>query len=283
MNPVKLVTDSTCDLPLDLLKKHDVEMLPLHVSIGGVTYRDCYDITTPKLFELVEKHNELPKTSAISPAKFADVFKQYTELGYDVIYIGIGSKLSSAYASALVAAKDYPDRVYVLDSMNLSSAIGLQVLKMIEFRDAGMSAIEITKKMETITPKVQCSFAIKTMDYLYKGGRCSGMKYFFGRVLRLFPIIKMKECVLNVHKTPRGRFEKALDIMIKEFKEKYDAGLVDLGIVTITHACSDEYCEYIVKKLSEFIDPKYLLPTYAGCVISSHCGPKCIGILYIEK
>lgn len=283
MNPVKLVTDSTCDLPLDLLQKHHVELLPLNVSIGGVTYHDCYDITTPKLFELVEEHDETPKTSAISPAKFADVFEKYVNLGYDVIYIGIGSKLSSTYASAVVASKDFPDRVFVLDSMNLSSAIGLQVLKMIEFCDAGMSAKEIAEKMKSITPKVQCSFAIKTMDYLYKGGRCSGMKFFFGRMLRIFPIIKMKECVLNVHKTPRGRFEKALDIMIKEFKEKYDAGLVELGTVTVTHACSDEYCDYIVKKMSEFIDPKYLLPTNAGCVISSHCGPKCIGILYIEK
>lgn len=283
MNPVKIITDSTCDLPLDLLAKNDVEMVPLNVTIGGETYRDCLDITTPKLFELVAERKELPKTSAVAPDVLMKVFKKYVELGYDVVFMGIGSKLSSTYSSAMIVSQEFENRVFVLDSMNLSSAIGLQVLKMIDFRNAGLSAAEIAEKMKKITPKTQCSFAIKTMDYLYKGGRCSGIKYFFGKILKICPIIKMKDCVLNVHKTPRGRFENALDIMIKEFKEAYDAGKVDLGTVTITHACSDEYCEYIVQKLSEFMDPKYLLPTYAGCVISSHCGPKCIGILYIEK
>lgn len=283
MNPVKIITDSTCDLPLELLKKHDVEMVPLNVTIGGKTYLDCIDISTPKLFELVGQYKELPKTSGVSPEVFLAAFKKYVDLGYDVIYMGIGSKLSSTLSSAHLAAQEFDGRVFTLDSMNLSSAIGLQVLKMVEFKNAGMSALEIVEKMKEVTPKTQCSFAIKTMDYLYKGGRCSGIKYFFGKMLRICPIIKMKECVLNVHKTPRGKFENACDIMIKEFKEAYDAGKVDLGTVTITHACSDEYCEYIVNKLSEFIDPKYLLPTYAGCVISSHCGPKCIGILYIEK
>ncbi|MCH5180005.1 MAG: DegV family protein [Erysipelotrichales bacterium] len=283
MNPVKIITDSTCDLPLDLLAKNDVEMVPLNVTIGGSTYRDCLDITTPKLFELVSERKELPKTSAVAPEVLMKVFKKYVDLGYDVVFMGIGSKLSSTYSSAMIVSQEFENRVFVLDSMNLSSAIGLQVLKMIDFRNAGLSAAEIAEKMKEITPKTQCSFAIKTMDYLYKGGRCSGIKYFFGKILKICPIIKMKDCVLNVHKTPRGRFENALDIMIKEFKEAYDAGKVDLGTVTITHACSDEYCEYIVQKLSEFMDPKYLLPTYAGCVISSHCGPKCIGILYIEK
>ncbi len=283
MNPVKIITDSTCDLPLELLAKNDVEMLPLNVTIGGNTYRDIIDIVPSQLFEMAEKFKELPKTSAITPKTFMEEFKKFVDLGFDIIFMGIGSKLSSTYSSASIVAKEFNGRVFVIDSMNLSSAIGLQVLKLIEFRNAGLSASEIVEKMKDITPKTQCSFAIKTMDYLYKGGRCSGIKYFFGKILRICPIIKMKDCVLNVHKTPRGRFENALDIMIAEFKEAYLAGKVDLGTVTITHACSDEYCEYIVKKLSEFIDPKYLLPTYAGCVISSHCGPKCIGILYIEK
>lgn len=283
MNPVKIITDSTCDLSLETLKKLDIDFLPLNVIIGGVTYRDCVDITPEKLFKLVEEHDELPKTSAISPAKCYETFKHYVDLGFDVIFMGLDSKISSTYQSAVSASQEFDGRVHVIDSVNLSSAIGLQLLKMAHFRDEGLSADQIVEKMKEITPKVQCSFALKTMNYLYKGGRCSGLTFFIGRILHLHPIIRMEEGTLKVHKTPRGKTIKALDIMIKEFKEAYDANNVDLGTVMITHACTQEYADYIYGKLSEFMDPKHIMVTVAGCVISSHCGPGCIGILYIEK
>lgn len=283
MNSVKIITDSTCDLSLETLKQLDIEMLPLNVIIGGETYKDCIDLNTKKLFELVEEKKELPKTSAISIGDFFEVFKKYVDEGFDIIFMGIDSKISSTFATALSVSKEFPDRVYALDSVNLSSAIGLQLLKMAKMRDNGLSAKEIVDKILEITPKVQCSFVIKTMDYLYKGGRCSGMKYFAGKILHIHPIIRMENGELIVHRTPRGKMYKALDVMINEFKAVYEAGNVDLDHVMITHACADEYCEYVFNRLSEFMDSSIIMCTTAGCVIGAHCGPGTIGILYISK
>ncbi len=280
---IKIITDSTCDLPLELLKELDIEVLPLLVSIGGNTYQDLIEITPNKLFELVNETKETPKTSAISPLVFYTTFAKYVDQGYDVVYIGIGADLSSSYASAYTSANEFEGHVLVLDSKNLSSAIGLQLLKLVEYRDSNKSLSEIEQLMKQITPNVECSFALETMNYLHKGGRCSSLKYYFGKLLRIHPIIRMNEGKLKVHKTPRGKMIKALDEMIEEFKEQYVIGNIDLGKVMITHACTNEYASYIYQKLAEFMDPTAIIVTIAGCVISSHCGPNCIGILYIKK
>lgn len=283
MNKVKIITDSTCDISAQTLKMLDIEMLPLNVVFNGKTYKDSVDLTTKQLFELVSGSKEFPKTSAISQGVFMEVFEKYVKDGFDVIFMGIDSKISSTYASALIVSKEFEGHVFAIDSLNLSSAIGLQLLKMAKMRDSGLSAKEIVENMKNITPKVQCSFAVDTMDFLYKGGRCSGMKYFAGKILHIHPIIRMENGVLIVHRTPRGKMVKALDVMIDEFKEAYVANKVDMDCVMITHACADKYCEYIFNRLSEFIDPKVIMCTYAGCVVGSHCGPGTIGILYIEK
>lgn len=280
---VKIITDSTCDLPKTLLDELDIEVIPLFVTLNGVTYKDMLEIEPSKMFKLIEECKELPKTSAIMPIDFINTFKKYVELGQEVIYLGLGSDLSSTYFNAYNAAQEFEGKVQIVDSKNLSSAIGLQLLKLVELRDKGMSAKEMKKEIEHIVFKTECSFAVDTMQYLHKGGRCSGITYFAGKLLRIHPIIKMKDGRLKVHKTPRGKMFKALDVMIEEFKDQYFAGNVDLGKVMITHACTEEYCKYIYDKLVEFLDPSVIITTTAGCVISSHCGPKCIGILYIRK
>lgn len=280
---VKIITDSTCDLPLELLKELDVDFVSLGVTIRGTTYKDMLEIDPSKLFKLVSENKEMPKTSAVTPLVFEDIFSKYVSDGYEVVYIGIGSYLSSTYVNAYAAAQQFEGKVQIIDSKNLSSAIGLQILKLVELRDEGKNAKEMKKELEHITPRVECSFAVDTMDYLHKGGRCSGITFFAGKLLRIHPVIKMTDGRLKVHKTPRGKMFKALDIMIDEFKTQYLMGNVDLGKVMITHACTEEYSKYIFDKLSEFMDPKAILITVAGCVISSHCGPNCIGILYIKK
>lgn len=280
---VKIITDSTCDLPLNLLKELDVDFVSLKVIVGENTYQDMVEIDPLKLFSLVEETDEMPKTSAVTPLEFEEVFSSYVKDGYEVVYIGLGSDLSSTYLNAYSVAQKYGGKVQVIDSKNLSSAIGLQILKLVELRDRGYSAKEMKKALEDITPKVECSFAVDTMEYLHKGGRCSGITYFAGKILRIHPVIRMTEGRLKVYKTPRGKMYKALDIMIDDFKTQYLMGNVDLGKVMITHACTEKYSKYIFDRLSEFMDKKAILITTAGCVISSHCGPNCIGILYIKK
>ena len=214
MTKIKLITDSTCDIPFDLLNKLDIDVLPLGVNFTDESYKDGYDIDTRKLYDLIKEKDELPKSSAISPIVFKEVFKKYTLEGYDIIYIGIGSKISSTYSNALTVAKDYPN-VYCLDSLNLSSAIGLQVFKIKKYIDEGLTAPEIVEKMNDIIPKTECSFVIDTLENLRKGGRCSGLTYLVGKVLNIHPTIIMNKGELKVGRISM-KLNKGVDQMINE-------------------------------------------------------------------
>lgn len=280
MNKVIIITDSTCDLMPDYIKEHNVVVLPLYVNFGDTSYRDGVDITTPKLYEMVEEKQELPKTAAISVGDFVDVFEKYLNEGFDVVYTGISSFMSSTYNNAILAAGGELDkRIFVVDSKNLSTGIGLLVLKMVKMRDLGMSASEIALEANKIVPRIRSQFAIKKFDYLYKGGRCSTMSAIFGSVLSIKPIIEVRDGKMTVGKKPMGKMKRALDVMLEMIDKDKDN--VDLDCIMITHSIADDSCEYLKNELSKRYDSKILMETHAGCVISSHCGEGTIGILYI--
>lgn len=282
MRKVILLTDSTADLSLDLLKEYRIESLPLYVRFGDDTYRDGIDIDTNKLYEMVEKNGDLPKTAAISPGDFHDTFKKFIDQDYDIVYIGIGAKISATYQSAMLAKNEFPeDRIYVLNSDNLSSGIALSLLKAKDLRDQGKTAQEIASIINDIIPQVRSQFSIMTLDYLHKGGRASGLSKLVGTFLKIKPIIQVRDGKLDVYKKPRGKMTRALDIMLEDFFALGDK--IDLDYVMITHTKSDENATYMIQKVKEKVKPKHLIVSNAGCVISSHCGPGTIGILYIEK
>ena len=159
MRKVIILTDSTADLSLDLLKEYRIESLPLYVRFGDDTYRDGIDIDTNKLYEMVEKNGDLPKTAAISPGDFHDTFKKFIDQDYDIVYIGIGAKISATYQSAMLAKNEFPeDRIYVLNSDNLSSGIALSLLKAKDLRDQGKTAQEIASIINDIIPQVRSQF-----------------------------------------------------------------------------------------------------------------------------
>lgn len=284
MKPVKIFTDSTCDLNKEDIERLEIGIIPLHVVFKDKTYNDGVDITTSDLYKLVEEKDELPKTAAVSPGVVREIFKPWIDKGYDIVYTGISSKLSGTLQNVNIAKQELAsDGIHLVDSLSLSTGIGIILLKACALRDEGKSAGEIATALEELSHKSKCSFAIDTMDYLYKGGRCSGMTYFFGKMLRIHPVISVVDGGMIVHKTPRGKMIKALDLMVKEFEEQIKEGNVDMDHIIITHSESDEYAKYLNEKLSEIVDPKHLMTTSAGCVISSHCGPKTIGIIYLNK
>lgn len=280
MRPVKIITDSTADLSKELLKEIDVISLPLYVQFPNKTYQDGIDITTNELYELVETHKTLPKTAAISPGDFMKTFDQYIKEGFDVVYIGIGSKISATFQSALVASQEFPeDRIFLIDSLNLSSGIALLVLKAKDLRDQGLSAEAIKEEITKLVPKVRSQFAIRVLDYLHKGGRASGTAALVGKMLRVRPIIKVEDGVLNVYKKPMGSMKKAVDIMLTDFEKTN----IDEDYVMITHTMAPNQADYMVDFVQSNKKHNNLIISEAGCVISSHCGAGTIGILYIEK
>ncbi len=277
---VKIITDSTNDLDQETLKKNDIEVLPLYVNFTNESYMDGVDITTPQLYEKVEELKELPKTAAVTIATFEEVFSKYVQEGYDIVFTGISKQMSRTYENAVLAANEVsPEHIFVVDSMNLSTGIGLLLLKACKYRDEGKTAKEIAEQLNLDNKRVLSQFAIERMDYLYKGGRCSGMAKIFGTLLKIKPLIAVRDGRMHVAKKPHGNMKVALDIMIEQLKQ--DLPRLDRDVVLITHSIAFESCDYIKEKISQFLGDVPILCTVAGCVISSHCGPGTIGILYM--
>lgn len=282
MKKIKIISDSTCDLSQDLINKHDIEIIPLYVNFGEESYLDGVDLTVSQMYDLVSKKNILPKTAAPSPGTFVDAFKKYLDKGYEIIYMGIGSKFSATFSSANVAKQTLEsDDIYLVDSLNLSSGTGLLILKAAKFIEEGLSAKEIKERLEVIVPKVRSQFVIDTLEYLYKGGRLNALSAFVGGMLRIKPIIKVREGLMAVGKKGRGTMKNGIDLMLKELFQEKD--FIDHDFMMITHSLADESSAYIKEQLKNKVEVKNLYDTKAGCVISSHCGKGTIGVLYILK
>ena len=283
MNKVKIIVDSTVDLTKELYEKYDIEVIPLGVSFGMETYKDGVDITLEKLFKLVEEKGELPHTSACSPQLFADAFQKYIDKGMDIVYLGLSSTMSSTFQNANIAKDMFPeDRIFLVDSKSLSTGTGLLVLKAARLAEEGKSAKEIANILTETVPNVVAQFTIEELEYLHKGGRCSGASKIFGHIFHIRPYIKVVNGEMVVYKKPRGPMKVAVDQQLLDIKEAMPN--VDQSAIMLTHSLvSDELLEYAKTELGKIVDPKSIVISTAGCVIGSHCGKGCIGILYIKK
>ena len=276
---IAIVTDCTSDLTEELRKRHNIISFPLYINLNGKTYSDGVDITPIEMYKIIDKCGELPKTSNASPAvieeRFANILKEYDQ----IVYIGIGSGLSATYNNARIAALNFPeDTVYVIDSANLSTGIGLLVLKAAKFRDQGFTAKEIASKVTELVPCVSTQFVVNTLNYLHMGGRCNGTQKLFANLLRMKPIIRVVDGAMMIAKKPLG-FNKGLECLLEYIRR--DVANVDPDYVFVTHAVADADAEYLISQLKTFIKADHIVETYASGVISSHCGPRTIGILYI--
>lgn len=283
MNKVQIVCDSTLDITPELYKKYDLDVIPLHVSFGTDDYLDGQTITLEELYKKVEECGELPHTAAVSSAIFEEEFKKFIDKGMDVVYIGIGSTLSSAFQSAFIAKQSFPEgRVALIDSKNLSSASALLAIKAAKLRDEGKSAAEIAEEVQKLQPNLVGQFTIEHFDYLYKGGRCSGAAKVFGTLFHIRPFLRVIDGKLVVYKKPRGPMKVAITEQINGFKE--DLPNIDKDVIFITHTgMADGIVDWVKAELSKHVDPNNILETRAGAVIGSHCGPGTLGLIYMKK
>jgi DegV family protein with EDD domain len=276
---LQIITDSTADLSRKIADRANVKIIPLSVTIGGAAYHDGQDIDQAKLFDLIKETGELPKTAAPSIGEFHQMFDGADES----IFIGISSKLSATVQDAHICAQDFPEgKVRVIDSLNLSTGIGLLALAAADLRDQGLSAAEIEAEIRSRLPKTRMSFMIATMDFLYKGGRCSAMENIFGTMLKIHPIIEMQsDGSLGVKDKAYGSRKKSMQLLLTDFEKHLDE--LDPRRVFVTHTASDEDAEYLKEEVIKLAAPQEVLITRAGSVVSSHCGPGTIGILYMVK
>ncbi|GIP27890.1 DegV family protein [Paenibacillus sp. J23TS9] len=282
MPNLKVFTDSTSDLPKQWVDRYEIGIIPLYVVFGDEQLRDGVDITTAELYERVAQNGSLPKTAAPSPADFMAAFEPHILQGDSILYISLSSELSATYQNALIAAAEYPDAsIRVVDSRNLSSAIGLLVMKAVHAASEGKGLDSIVSMLETVRPQVETEFVIDTLEYLYKGGRCSGVQNLLGSLLNIRPVIKVIDGKMIPAYKVRGKKEKAMNQMLQNALEKND--LMDNDLIIVVHSFAEDEAKYLQKLLQENTNASEVAISTAGCVISSHCGPKTIGIMYCKK
>jgi DegV family protein with EDD domain len=283
MGEIKIFADSTCDLSEELLKKYDITIIPLNIVLGMKSFQDGKEITPQDIYEWSDQEGETPKTAAPEIGVTLDMLKPYMEKKLDIIFFGISEEMSVTCQVVRMVAqeKEYP-RLFVINSKNLSTGIGLLVLRAADLAREGVPAEEIVKKIEEDTDKVRASFVVDTLTYLHRGGRCSAVTALLGNTLRLKPMIAVNNGKMGVDKKYRGRLKSVILNYANDLKEQLLKA--DPIRVFITHSGIDQAIEQeayqFLKELNYF---KEILITRAGGVVSSHCGPNTLGILFFEK
>lgn len=283
MNKVKLFADSTCDLSPELLKRYDISVIPMYVTLGDDSRRDGVDVTLEEVFAYTDRTKQTPKTAAVTIADFMEAFKPYADAGQEIVYVGISSKFSSSVPNAIIASREFTKgKIEVVDSMNLSTGIGLLLVMAGELIESGVGAAEVAGMVREATPRVRASFIIDTLLYLYRGGRCSALQAFGANALSLKPSIVVDDGAMRPDKKYRGNIVRCA--------EKYASDILagatnaDCRHVFITYSPSEEEIVKVVRSLVESAGTfEEIHMTSAGCVIASHCGPNTIGVLYMEK
>ena len=276
-----IASDSTCDLSPELIERYGIKVLPLKVSVGGKNYTDGVDVDPDMIYDIYEKTGELPKTAAVNIAYFEDFFEEYAEKGYSIIVFTISSEMSSTFKHAQLAAEEY-DNIYVVDTKNLSTGVGLLVVTAAEMAKEGRSAAEIAKRCEELVPCVDASFVIDSLEFLYKGGRCSAVAAAGAAVLGLKPCIYVKDGKMSVGKKYRGKFDKVLPQYVSD--RVGNGEKIRKQHVFITHAgCESAVYEACAEQLRALGCFDEVHVTRAGCTISSHCGRNTLGVLFIRE
>ena len=279
---IRITADSACDLSPALREQYNIGIISLPVTVGDRTGLDGIDILPDDLYRYVEESGSLPSTAAVNPMQYTEFFQQQLEDCDAVIHISLGSKISSSHQNARLAAAEF-STVSVVDSDNLSTGYGHVVLYAAELAQCGdLTPEEIVDKVRTIIPKVSAGFVLGRLDYMKKGGRCSTVAALGANLLKLKPSIAVKDGTMGVVKKYRGSLEKCL----KDYVADQLNGREDLVLdrIFITHSgVSPETVEMVRQEIQKYANFKEITETRAGCTISAHCGPDCLGILFVTK
>ena len=277
---VKILSDSTCDLSPELIRKYGIGIIPLYVHLGEKEYRDGVDITPDEIFKWSDQNRQTPRTAAPDMEEIGSYLDGPEEDEY--VIFTISSSMSSSFNNCHLTAmeKGMEERVFVIDSASLSTGVGLQVIMAACMAAEGMSGSQIAAEMEKIRDKVRASFVVDTLTYLYRGGRCSGLSAFFGSALHIHPRISVEGGAMHPEKKYRGKSSRCIMNYVQDMEEDLKKALPDR--VFITHSgCDRETVEGVRTYLESLHHFDEILETRAGAVISSHCGPGTLGVLFI--
>ena len=282
---IRIYADSTNDLGPELIEKHNIRIVPLYVRMGETTVKDGADLDIEAMYAWADKMKTTPQTSAFSPADAEDAILEAKKAGDDIIFFGISTEMSASCSSFKIAAEnlDWSDHTFVVDSRNLSSGIALLILKAAKSVEKGdKTAAEIWLEMQELIPRVRASFVVDTLLYLWRGGRCSAVSALAASALGIKPKIVVENGKMGVGHKYRGRIDKVIEKYVADLAPQLKRA--DPDAVFITHSgVQPEIVEKVRKSLQGYKKFDSIIETHAGGVISSHCGPGTLGVLFIEN
>ena len=284
MNKIKIITDSSSDLSPEQIKDNDIDIDPLCIIMDDKTYLDGIDTNSTEIFKWADDNKTTPKTAAITYDKTKDLMEKYKNEATDILFFCISEDMSTCANVARMVAEDldYSDHVFVINSMNLSTGIGLQILYAARLIKEGKSAGEIAKLVNERRNKVRASFVVDTLTYLSRGGRCSSATALLGNTLKLKPEIVVEDGKMHVAKKYRGSQDKVILKYVNDLKPLLENADTSQVFITHSHASED-----VVEKVKQYLEElkifENITETKASGVISSHCGPGTLGVLFYEK
>lgn len=277
MEKIKIVTDSTVDIPSELLKKYEIEVLPLLINFGEESYLDGVEIDLNKMFKRIEEKNELPTTSQVTPNRFYDCYKKYLDEGYKIVSIHLSSYLSGTCEAALMAKEMLEtEDIVVIDSLSVTSGLGLLVLKAAALREQGVSLKEIEEEIKKAIPHVKCALSFESLDNLVRGGRLSKTAGLIGGMLGIRLLLEVKDGKLSVLNKVRGS-KKAAKEIIDIFERIGRKAGEPLALLNVQNKDTYEVLkEHLKENDIDYIDAE------VGCTVGIHSGPGACGLFFIE-
>ena len=283
MGKIRITADSTCDLSESLLQKYEISILPLNIVLDMKSYSDGEEISPDEIYVWSEKMHKTPKTAAVAYDRALEMASAFQENGDEMIFFGISESMSTTCnVMRMVKEELNYTGMYVIDSQNLSTGIGLQVLRAAELAGQGLGAQEIVTQIEQERSRVRASFVVERLDYLAMGGRCSSVVALFGGKLKLKPRIEVTDGKMEAGKKYRGNQDKVILKYVQDMEMQLRQA--DPHRIFITHSGCEEA---VIRSVEEYLKGLHhfeeILITRAGGVISSHCGPGTLGVLFYEK
>ncbi len=278
MEKIKIITDSTCDLNKEIIKKYDLEVIPLTVNFGEEEYLDGVEIDIKEFLRKINEEDVFPTTAGVNPQRFYEVYKKYLDEGYKIISIHLSSKMSGTYQSACIAKEmTDSDDIIVINSLNVTAGLGVVVIKAAELRNEGLSIEEIETNIISIIPHVKSAYAFVSLDNLVKGGRLSKTAATIGGFLNITLILGVINGKMELIDKVRGT-KKA----IKTILNYLDSNNLDNTETSILlHIYNEDIFPVLQRELTE--RTINYIECEAGCVVGTHSGPNACGIAYIEK
>ena len=276
MQKIKVITDSTVDIPKDILEENNIETLPMLINFNEESYLDGIDIDTKMMFKKISELGTLPTTAQVTPNRFCECFERNLKEGYKLIVLTLSSEMSGTYQSACIA-KDMigSQDIEIIDSRNVTAGLGLLVLKAVKLSKEGLSLLEVKEEVLKTIPCVKSSLGFESLEYLIKGGRLSKTAGIIGTVLGIRLILEVKEGKMSVKEKLRGS-KRAVKKIIDDFEK---LGHNPNDPVILLHIENED----IYEALKEYLNSRNIkyIDSEVGCTVGVHSGPKACGLFFI--